>query len=77
MLALRNVSTGLENIVNIKKPMDPKRSEAPKTPDLRNGVHGSLRIEGEDAGQASQTSNADLKIASPDLEVAAGQTTHE
>ena len=63
--------------MNTKKPMDTKKSEAPKTPDLRNGVHGSLLIEGEDAGQVSQTSKADLKIASPDLEVPAGQTTHE
>jgi len=70
-------STGLENIVNTKKSTDTKNSDAPKTPDLRNGVHGSLIIEGEYAGQASHTSKADLKIASPDLEVPAGQTTHE
>ena len=54
-----------------------KKPETAKMPDLRNGVHGSLMIEGVDAGQSQRTSEADLKIASPDLEVPAGQTTHE
>jgi len=63
--------------VKTKETLHTKKPEAAKTPDLRNGVHGSLMIEGEDAGQASQISKSDLKIASPDLEVPAGQTTHE
>ena len=63
--------------MDTKKPVDTSKPETPKTPDLRNGMHGTLTIEGVDAGQSAQTSEADLKIASPDLEVPAGQTTHE
>jgi hypothetical protein len=70
-------STGLEIIMNTKETLHIQKTETAKTPDLRKGVHGSLLIEGEDAGQALQSSKADLKIASPDLEVPAGQTTHE
>jgi hypothetical protein len=44
---------------------------------LRKGVHGSLTIDGIDAGKSSQPSDADLKITGPDLAVPVGQTTHE
>jgi hypothetical protein len=67
----------LEVVVKTKETLHTKKPETVKMPDLRNGVHGSLFIEGLDAGQSSQTSDADLKIASPDLAVPAGQTTHE
>jgi len=63
--------------VKTKETLHTKKSETLKMPDLRNGMHGSLMIEGLDAGQPAQASDADLKIASPDLEVPAGQTTHE
>ena len=63
--------------MNTKEPVNTKKSETPKTPDLRNGVHGTLKIDGVDAGQSMQTSETDLKVASPDLAVPAGQTTHE
>jgi hypothetical protein len=71
------LSTSMEVIVKAKKPLNTEKPETSKMPDLRHGVHGSLMIKGVDAGQSSQTSQADLKIASPDLEVPAGQTTHE
>ena len=49
-----------------KETLHTKKSETLKMPDLRNGMHGSLMIEGLDAGQPAQASDADLKIASPD-----------
>lgn len=60
-----------------KKTLDAKKSETPKMPDLRHGVHGSLQINAIDAGQSEQASGSDLKVASPDFEVPAGQVTHE
>lgn len=60
-----------------KESLNTKKSKTLKKPDLRNGVHGSLMIKGEDAGQSSQTSDGELKLASPDPGVPAGQTTHE
>jgi hypothetical protein len=60
-----------------KVSLNTKKPETAKMPDLRNGVHGSLMIKGLDASQSLQTSDGELKIASPDLAVPVGQTTHE
>jgi hypothetical protein len=54
-----------------------KTSNAPKKPDLRHGLHGSLTINSLDAGQSSTADDTDLKPAAPDLAVPVGQTTHE
>jgi hypothetical protein len=54
-----------------------KTSKAQKKPDLRHGMHGSLMVNSVDAGQSSIPSDTDLKLATPDLGVPAGQTTHE
>jgi hypothetical protein len=74
---LRNDLANVEAIVKTDQPLDTKKPEAAKSPDLRNGVHGSLTIEGIDAGKSSQPSDADLKITGPDQAVPVGQTTHE
>ncbi len=60
-----------------KKTLNAKKSETPKMPDLRHSVDGSLQINAVDAGQSEQGSESDLKVASPDFEVPAGQVTHE
>jgi hypothetical protein len=52
-------------------------SKTEKKPDLRHGMHGSVMIKGIDAGQSSIPNDADLKLATPDLGVPVGQTTHE
>jgi hypothetical protein len=71
------LSTRLEIIVKAKEPLKTGKSETPKTPDLRNGMHGTLTVKAVDAGQSAIPNDGDLKLATPDLEVPVGQTTHE
>jgi hypothetical protein len=60
-----------------KKPLSTKISKPVKKTDLRHGMHGSLMVNAIDAGQSEPVSDSDLKLATPDLGVAAGQVTHE
>ena len=60
-----------------KKTLNTKNSETPKKPDLRHGMHGSLEVNAIDAGQPASASDSDLKPATPDFGVPAGQVTHE
>ena len=71
------IPTRSEVAVKAKEPLNTKKSETPKKPDLRHGMHGTLTTNAVDAGQSSPTRDTNLKPASPDFDVPAGQTTHE
>lgn len=58
--------------------MDKKKPIAPKSPDLRHGVHGSLTVDNLDAGRPpDKHDDGDLKPVSPNEPVPLGQATHD
>jgi hypothetical protein len=54
-----------------------KKAGETQKPDLRNGLEGSLTVNGVEAGAVPPGAENNENLATPDFSVPIGQTTHE